>query len=59
MSEFLHDIIEDKSNILTNQSSLIQNDFKAMQLNLDKIRNTPIDQLDQEEKKNLVFLLLK
>lgn len=59
MSEFLHDIIEDKSNILTNQSSLIQNDFKEMQLNLAKIRETPIDQLENDEKKNLVFLLLK
>lgn len=59
MSEFLHDIIEDKSNILTDQSSLIQNDFQAMQLNLAKVRETPIDQLDQEEKRHLVYLLLK
>lgn len=59
MSEFLHDILEDKRNILTDESSLVQQDINLLQLNLDKIRETPIDQLDMEEKRQLVFVLIK
>lgn len=59
MSEFLHDILEDKRNILTDESSLIQHDIRLLELNLDKIRETPIEQLDSEEKKQLVYVLIK
>ena len=59
MSEFLFDILEDRNNILTDQSSIHAQDMRHISLNLEKVRNTSLEDLDNEDKKQLVFLLLK
>lgn len=55
MTEFLHDILSDRENILTDLGSA----GVAMKLFLQKIRETPLEELDNEDKRKLVFLLLK
>ena len=51
MSEFLHDILSDRSNILADSSMIDQNNLDSIKLNLDKIRNMSLEDLDQEDKR--------
>ncbi|CDW78724.1 UNKNOWN [Stylonychia lemnae] len=51
LTDFLDDLLNDNPNIL-------QSD-KDMHLNLDKIKETPIEQLDKEDKIALVLVILK
>ena len=51
----LTDFLDD---LLTSTPNILQSD-KDMHLNLDKIKETPIDQLDKEDKIALVLVLLK
>ena len=53
MAEFLDDMISDKQNILA--------DFEGEQVQglIEKIRSMPIEQLEDEDKVQLVFLLIK
>lgn len=55
MTEFLHDILTDRDNVLTDLGSA----GTAMKVYLDHVRETPLDQLDNEDKRRLVFILLK
>ena len=54
MTEFLFDILTDRENILTDNSPEL--DLKTYLL---RVRETPLDDLDQEDKRQLVFILLK
>lgn len=54
MTEFLYDILTDRENILTDTSKDME-----LKLYLDRVRETPLDDLDQEDKRKLVFILLK
>lgn len=58
MSEFLADILSDRNNILTDASAITPG-LEDIQINLERIRDTPIENLDNEDKRSLVFLLLK
>ena len=51
MTEFLDDLLNSTPNILDSD--------KDMHLNLEKIKATPIEQLDKEDKVALVLVLLK
>jgi hypothetical protein len=51
MTEFLDDLLNQTPNILDND--------KDMHVNLEKIKNTPIEELDKEDKVALVLVLLK
>ena len=51
MTEFLDDILNQTPNILESD--------KDMHLNLEKIKDTPIENLDKEDKVALVLVLLK
>jgi archaellum component FlaC len=51
MTEFLDDILNQTPNILDSD--------KDMHLNLEKIKETPIENLDKEDKVALVLVLLK
>ena len=51
MTEFLDDLLNQNPNILDND--------KDMHVNLEKIKNTPIEKLDKEDKVALVLVLLK
>ena len=51
MTEFLDDLLNSTPNILDSD--------KDMHLNLEKIKSTPIEQLDKEDKVALVLVLLK
>ena len=53
MAEFLDDMISDKQNILA--------DFEGEQVQglIEQIRSMPIEQLEDEDKVQLVFLLIK
>ena len=51
MTEFLDDILNQTPNILESD--------KDMHLNLEKIKDTPIEHLDKEDKVALVLVLLK
>ena len=55
MTEFLYDIVTERENILTD---LGQEGEDLVEL-LDRIRDLPIEELDQEDKRKLVFVLLK
>ena len=55
MTEFLHDILSDRENILTD----LGQGGVALQVFLQKVRETPLDELDDEDKRKLVLLLLK
>ena len=55
MTEFLHDILEDRQNVLTDIGSADH----QLRFYLDKVRDTPLEELDSQEKKKLVFLLLR
>lgn len=55
MTEFLHDILTDRDNVLTDLGSA----GTAMKVYLDHVRETPLDQLDNDDKRRLVFILLK
>lgn len=55
MTEFLHDILSDRENILTD----LGQGGVALQLFLQKVRESPLEELDDEDKRQLVFLLLK
>ena len=61
MSEFLNDILSDKSNILTDASTLNESSHPLSQIevNLQKVRDSDIQDLDREDKQRLVFTLLK
>lgn len=51
MTEFLDDILNQTPNILESD--------KDMHLNLEKIKETPIENLEKEDKVALVLVLLK
>ena len=51
MTEYLDDLLSSTPNILDNDTD--------MHLNLEKIKTTPFDQLDKEDKVALVLVLLK
>ena len=51
MTEFLDDLLNQNPNILDND--------KDMHVNLEKIKSTPIEKLDKEDKVALVLVLLK
>lgn len=51
MTEFLDDLLNQTPNILDND--------KDMHVNLEKIKGTPIENLDKEDKVALVLVLLK
>lgn len=51
LTDFLDDMLSNTPNILNNE--------KDMHLNLDRIKETPIDQLEKEDKIALVLVLLK
>ena len=51
MTEFLDDILNSQPNILESD--------KDMHLNLEKIKDTPIEHLEKEDKVALVLVLLK
>ena len=51
MTEFLDDLLNSTPNILDSD--------KDMHLNLEKIKSTPIEQLDKQDKVALVLVLLK
>ena len=51
MTEFLDDLLNSTPNILDND--------RDMHLNLEKIKETPIEQLEKEDKVALVLVLLK
>lgn len=51
MTEFLDDLLSQKPNILDNDTD--------MHVNLEKIKETPIEQLSREDKVALVLVLLK
>ena len=51
MTEFLDDLLNSTPNILESD--------KDMHLNLEKIKETPIEKLDKEDKVALVLVLLK
>jgi hypothetical protein len=51
----LTDFLDD---LLTSTPNILQSD-KDMHLNLDKIKDTPVEQLDKEDKIALVLVLLK
>lgn len=51
MTEFLDDILNQTPNILESDQD--------MHLNLEKIKDTPIEQLEKEDKVALVLVLLK
>ena len=47
MTEFLHDILSNRENILTD----LGQGGVALQLFLQKVRETPLDELDDEDKR--------
>ena len=49
--DFLDDMISSTPNLLTNEED--------MHLNLDRIKETPIEELEKEDKISLVLVLLK
>ena len=51
MTDFLDDILNQQPNILDNDND--------MHVNLEKIKSTPIEQLDREDKVALTLVLLK
>ena len=51
----LTDFLDD---LLTSTPNILQSD-KDMHLNLDKIKETPVEQLEREDKIALVLVLLK
>ena len=51
MTEFLDDLLSSTPNILDSD--------KDMHLNLEKIKTTPMEQLEKEDKVALVLVLLK
>ena len=55
MTEFLHDILSDRQNVLTDIGSADAH----LQLYLQRVRETPLEELDSEDKRKLVFLLLR
>lgn len=55
MTEFLNDILLERNNILTDLGHP-DGDFLHF---LNKVRSTPLEDLDSEEKRKLVFLLIK
>lgn len=55
MTEFLNDILLERNNILTD---LGQADEDLL-MYLQKVRSTPLEELDNEDKRRLVFLLIK
>ena len=55
LTEFLNDILEDRQNVLTDIGSA----DNLLRIYLDKVRDTPLEELDSEEKRKLVFLLLR
>jgi len=62
MTEFLYDILTDRTNILTDPNTSVHHQSQSIQdmkLNLDVIRNTPLEELENSDKKQLVLLLLK
>jgi len=62
MTEFLYDILADRTNILTDPNTSVHHQSQSIQdmkLNLDVIRNTPLEELENSDKKQLVLLLLK
>ena len=50
MSEFLYDIITDRNNILTDASSIVPS-MEEISVNLEKVRETPLEELDDEDKR--------
>ena len=62
MTEFLYDILADRTNILTDPNTSVHHQSQSIQdmkLNLDVIRTTPLEELENSDKKQLVLLLLK
>ena len=62
MTEFLYDILADRTNILTDPNTSVHHQSQSIQdmkLNLDVIRNTPLEELENSDKKQLVLLMLK
>ena len=55
MTEFLYDIISDRENILTDLGSADH----SLKQHLARVRDTPLEELDNADKRQLVFLLLK
>jgi hypothetical protein len=55
MTEFLYDIISDRENILTDLGSA----GTSLKEHLSRVRDTPLEELDDSDKRQLVFLLLK
>jgi len=55
MTEFLHDILSDRDNILTDLGSA----GVALKVFLAKVRETPLEELEDEDKQQLVLILLK
>lgn len=51
MTEFLDDLLSSTPNILDSD--------KDMHLNLEKIKSTPMEELEKEDKVALVLVLLK
>ena len=51
LTEYLDDLLTQSPNVL--------NSDKDMHLNLDKIKQTPFDQLEKQDKVALVLVLLK
>lgn len=51
LTDFLDDLLTSTPNILNNE--------RDMHLNLDKIKETPVEDLEKEDKIALVLVLLK
>ena len=56
MTEFLNDILQDRQNILTDMGGEHGRQLKEF---CDRVRETPLEELDESDKCQLVFLLLK
>ena len=61
LTEFLEDLLSQKPNILRDQMASISTQEQKEQdtLDLEKIQNTPIEDLDREDKVRVMFMLLK
>lgn len=61
LTEFLEDLLSQKPNILKEQAKLAlsQEDSVQEAIDIERIQQTPIEDLDRDDKVRIVFILLK
>ena len=61
LTEFLEDLLSQKPNILREQTNPLDSVQKQEEdgFDIEKIQNTPIEELGQEDKVRVMFTLLK